>query len=158
MILKKSNLRAASHAPLKHFKLFAKTQCWGKLFERRYLHSDGRLVPSDRDPPATASSGLTSGPFAEVARRSLCSHASSHAIMNGCGIDHRSLSPRMKMKTAEEIKIAGLSLAGWMKCVRQITCSLWTGLEVACMLLFNSVILFRKLKLYLFFAALCPLH
>ena len=68
----------------------------GKLFERRYFHSDSRLVPSDHYPPVTASSGL----FAEVASRSLC----SHAIMNAFA-DHRSSSPRMKMKTAEEFKI-----------------------------------------------------
>lgn len=99
----------------------------GKLFERRYFHSDSRLVPSGQGPPVTSGDCLLSisGLFAEVASRSLC----SHTIMKGFA-DHRSSSPGMKMKTAEEFKIEG-----WVKCVRQITCSLWTGLEVACMLL-----------------------
>ena len=102
----------------------------GKLFERRYFHSDSGLVPSGEGPPVTSGTSgdcllSISGLFAEVASRSLC----SHAIMKGLA-DHRSSSPRMKMKTAEEFKIEG-----WVKCVRQITCSQWTGLEVACMLL-----------------------
>lgn len=102
----------------------------GKLFERRYFHSDSGLVPSGEGPPVTSGTSgdcllSISGLFAEVASRSLC----SQAIMKGFA-DHRSSSPRMKMKTAEEFKIEG-----WVKCVRQITCSLWTGLEVACMLL-----------------------
>ena len=74
----------------------------GKLFERRYFHSDSRLVPSGEGPPVTSGDCLLSisGLFAEVASRSLC----SHAIMNACA-DHRSSSPCMKMKTAEEFKI-----------------------------------------------------
>ena len=54
----------------------------GKLFERRYFHSDSRLVPSGEGPPVTSGDCLLSisGLFAEVASRSLCSHAKNEGL------------------------------------------------------------------------------